>query len=246
MKILGKSQYVQTEMDQSSSLDETPCPATNPAYSQTDSPGRAAVDAAGLVERHYAGIYRYAYRLSGCAATAEDITQETFLQAIAHLDQLRNAAAEGGWLLAITRRLFIRWLRQVANPNRGRPMSLQNASAQGREPVEKASGIELLDDQDWVQASLSELGHDARIALLMVYFEEMSYGEIAAQLQIPIGTVMSRLSRGREQLRQALKRTAGLTSQGSADANGLLRGRHANTTDRPVAVKPLAREIKHG
>ena len=155
----------------------------------------------GLVDRNYASVYRYAFRLAGCAVAAEDIAQDVFVKAIAHRHQLRESAAERGWIMSITRREFMRWLREVANPAHGRPAPLDAESLLTDDP--QASR---LDDQDWIQSALCLLGDDARVALLMYYFEDLSYAEIAQQLQIPIGTVMSRLSRGREHLRQALER----------------------------------------
>jgi RNA polymerase sigma-70 factor (ECF subfamily) len=198
-------------------------------------------DAEELVERNYAAVYRYAFRLAGCAATAEDITQDVFMKAIAHLDQLRCGDAERGWLLAITRREFMRWLRQVARPAHGRPTSLD-----AEEALDTQAGTETseppLDNQDWVRAALSQLNDDARVALLMYYFEDLSYAEIAQQLQIPIGTVMSRLSRGREHLRQGLERLSRPQSP-PADAHIAL-GTHV--LGPQSNSKPPAKEAQHG
>ena len=202
-----------------------------------------AVD--GLVDRNYASVYRYAYRLAGCASAAEDIAQDVFVKAIAHLHQLRERAAERGWLMSITRREFMRWLREVANPARGRPVALEEENV-----LTDDGQIQRLDNVDWVQSALCLLNEDARVALLMYYFEELSYAEIAQQLQIPIGTVMSRLSRGREHLRHALERT----NQSARPADQAARmemqallpslGSHAATPHG--AAKPPAQEAKHG
>ncbi len=164
-----------------------------------------------LVDRHYEAVYRYAYRLAGCMATAEDIAQETFVQAIRYLHQLRCPEAERGWLLAIARRQFMRGLRKVIHHKHGRTTSLDRPSASlqstlvpsalhAEERPEQAS----LEQRDSVEHALNQLGHDARLIVVMYYFEELSYAEIAAQLNIPLGTVMSRLSRSRDQLRKLL------------------------------------------
>ncbi|MGN6134624.1 MAG: RNA polymerase sigma factor [Aureliella sp.] len=209
----------------------------------------ACVDASavdGLVDRNYAAVYRYAYRLSGCVATAEDITQEVFGKAIAHLHQLRQAQAERGWLMSIARREFMRWLRELTGRAEARPvpLELETALADDDQP-------QRLDNQDWIQAALCQLNQEARVALLMYYFEDLSYAEIAQQLQIPIGTVMSRLSRGREHLRRALElalqsnpASAHPTPTHSTSAHPaahLLLEKHA--LDKSL---PAAQEAKHG
>ncbi len=141
-------------------------------------------------------------------ATAEDVTQETFVQAIRYLDQLRASEAERGWLLAIARRQFMRVLRKVVHAKHGRMISIDgptvNADAVLCANEQVPHAIQAIEDRDQVEQALRELGQDARIIILMHYFEELSYAEIATQLEIPIGTVMSRLSRGREQLRKLL------------------------------------------
>ena len=204
----------------------------------------------GLVDRNYASVYRYAFRLSGCAAAAEDITQDVFVKAISHLHQLRQTSAERAWIMSITRREFMRWLREVANPAHGRPTPLdcESLSVDDRR-------AEQLDNGDWVQSALILLGEDARIVLLMYYFEELSYAEIAQQLQIPIGTVMSRLSRGRENLRQSLDRTnrqshssnSGTPTRLAAVLETLQpQALDANDALAQPTVTPGAREAKHG
>jgi RNA polymerase sigma-70 factor, ECF subfamily len=204
----------------------------------------------GLIDRNYACVYRYAFRLAGCGVTAEDITQNVFVRAIAHLHQLRESAAERGWIMSITRREFMRWLREVGNPAHGRsaPLDVEQLLKDDKQ-------AERLENRDWVQSALGLLGEDVRVALLMYYFEDLSYAEIAQQLQIPIGTVMSRLSRGREHLRQALDRlnrdSAVNSSTKRASVSKVLDNIHTlpanadKTLVQPTA-KPTAREAKHG
>lgn len=155
-----------------------------------------ALDVAQLVSEHSAELYRYAYRLSGSVADAEDLTQQTFLQAQANLGQLRDPAAARSWLFAILRNSYQMFCRR-----------------QNRSPVESwGDGIDdvpEIDDESPVdgealQAALNEIPDEYKVALLLYYFEECSYREIAEQLNVPIGTVMSRLSRGKERLRERL------------------------------------------
>jgi len=181
-----------------------------------------------LVDRNYAAVYRYALRLSGCPATAEDIVQEVFARAVTHLHQLRERAAERGWLMAIARREFLRWLRVGAHPKQGHRVPLEHENLS----TEDLAGQQV-ENRDWVQAALSLLNQDARMALLMYYFEDLSYAEIAQQQQIPIGTVMSRLSRGREQLRSALQRLNPNFADTDSHAQAISAGAHPTRLPLP-------------
>ncbi|MCA9115380.1 MAG: sigma-70 family RNA polymerase sigma factor [Planctomycetaceae bacterium] len=156
-----------------------------------------------LVEQHYVPLYRYACRLSGSTADAEDLTQQTFLTAQKKLDQLRSDEGARSWLFTILRNLFLRSVRGAAG--RG-VISLDQVA----EPVEAAPATEI--DSEQLQAVLNEIAEEFRLPLLMFYFEELSYREIAEQLDIPIGTVMSRLARGRTWLRRRLAAGAPVSS----------------------------------
>ena len=148
-----------------------------------------------LVEAFHQDVYRYSYWLSGCSSAAEDITQETFLRAYRGLHALRSPAAAKSWLLTIARHEFSRWSRK-------------SIAATVESPVDKADETQhtqQLETQEWLQRALAELPTEFRMVILMHYFEQLSYAQIAEQLEVPIGTVMSRLSRGRNHLRVALE-----------------------------------------
>lgn len=149
-----------------------------------------------LLDEHHDAVYRFAYRLSGCGAAAEDITQEVFIRAFRSLHQLRSVQAARGWLLVIARNEFSRWCKKFASPA---APPIESAEEDLSEPAQ-----EVLDRQEWVQRALEELPHDFRVVLMMFYFEQLSYAEMAEQLGIPIGTVMSRLNRGRSHLKTVL------------------------------------------
>jgi RNA polymerase sigma-70 factor (ECF subfamily) len=199
-----------------------------------------------LVDDHYQAVYRYAYRLSGCATTAEDLVQETFVQALRYLHQLRAVQAERGWLLAIARRQFIRWLRKSNHKEHGRMVSLDCPSldidAALGEPHTLTAPQLAIEQRDCVEHALAELGCAARMIIVMHYFEELSYSEIANQLNIPIGTVMSRLSRSRDQLRKLL----GDDAQAGQSAKAALR----DSLPSPIAPSHLDRQLspeaRHG
>ncbi|GAB5407206.1 MAG: RNA polymerase sigma factor [Aureliella sp.] len=151
-----------------------------------------------LLEQHQDVVYGYAYRLAGNAAVAEDITQEVYLRAFRSLHNLRETAAARSWLLTIARNEFSRWCKK-----RKPTTSLENSS-EGELPEENEAVGETLEKQEWVTKALSQLTDDYRVVVAMYYFEELSYSEIAAQLKIPIGTVMSRLNRAKKHLKAAL------------------------------------------
>lgn len=151
---------------------------------------------AELVERHYAVVYRYAYRLSGSADDAEDLTQQTFLQAQERLGQLREPGAGRAWLCTICRNQYLQGVRREI-PAIG---SLDLVA----EPVESASLITGEIDHERLQRLLNELPEEYRSPLILYYFEDFSYREIAGHMEVPIGTVMSRLSRAKAWLRQRL------------------------------------------
>ena len=156
--------------------------------------GARQEDVAELVEAHYASLYRYAYRLSGSATDAEDLTQLAFLTAQEKLDQLRAAENARAWLYAIVRNAFLKTRR---NPAARSSVSLE-AVAEPSQPSDEPPDL----TGEELTVLLEELPEDFRVPLVLFYFEEMSYRDIAATLDLPIGTVMSRLSRGKAHLRQ--------------------------------------------
>lgn len=150
-----------------------------------------------VLVRQYSGLlYRYAFRLSGCAAEAEDLTQQTFLTAHRKLDQLRDIGQAKGWLCAILRTTYLKNLRK-----RG---SGQSVSLEGLPEVEGESIADPQLDSEELNQLLNELPDEFRIPIILFCFQDFSYKEIADQLEIPVGTVMSRLARGKSHLRKRL------------------------------------------
>jgi len=161
---------------------------------------RATMDMTRLVADHHAAVYGYAYRLSGNEADAEDLAQQVFLTAQRKLDQLRSAESVRGWLLAIARNGFLK-----ASARR-RPTSAVDLRLNiDGIPAEALDGEEI--DHEWLQQAIDELPDTFKVVLVMFYFEESSYREIAEQLELPIGTVMSRLARAKGHLRSKLFET---------------------------------------
>ena len=169
---------------------------------QSQSPEHSAVRAPAwdalvkLVEEHNADLFRYAYRLSGTAADAEDLTQEVFLIAQQKLDQVRDAESVRGWLFAVLRNCYI------GSKRRPIPISATNLSIDLDKLPEAVHTDDI--DREQLQAALNELPDEFKLVLVQFYFEDLSYREISQQMQLPIGTVMSRLSRAKRHLRVRL------------------------------------------
>jgi RNA polymerase sigma-70 factor, ECF subfamily len=157
---------------------------------------RSNQDVAQLVADHHQAIYRYAYRLTGSVQDAEDLAQQVFLIANGKLGQLRNINNTKSWLFAILRNCFLR------DRQRWRPMPATDAEVNVDSVAEEAPRGG--DAQQQLQGVLDRLPDAFRLIVVMFYFEECSYREIAEQLEIPMGTVMSRLSRARDCLRSLL------------------------------------------
>jgi RNA polymerase sigma-70 factor (ECF subfamily) len=155
------------------------------------------VDTARLVAEHHAALYAYAYRLSGSAADAEDLTQQVFLVAQTKLDQLRCAQSARAWLCAVLRNAWLK-SRMKRQPTPAGNLELNIDSIPEDTPDESAL------DQEALQAALNRLPDEFKTVLLQFYFEHRSYREIAEDQGLPIGTVMSRLSRAKSHLRAAL------------------------------------------
>lgn len=148
-----------------------------------------------LVEAHSELLYRYAYRLCGSATDAEDLTQQTFLAAHHHLDQLREPERAKAWLCTILRNVYLKQFRNGAPTCR-----LDEIEELAIEtPIDSAI------DEEELQAALLELPEEYRSPVVLFYFEEFSYKEIAEQLGVPIGTIMSRLARGKAWLKKRLE-----------------------------------------
>jgi len=159
-----------------------------------------------LIDAHYEALYRYAYRLSGTAADAEDLTQEAFGKALAHLQQLRDSERAKAWLFRILRNLY---LHKVRDDKRHRVVPLD---AVGDLPGRESDDPPDIDPSK-LQQALDELEEGFRTPLILFYFEEFSYRDIAEQMELPIGTVMSRLARAKTYLRNRL-------APAKEDANG--------------------------
>lgn len=150
-----------------------------------------------LVDAYYEALYRYAYRLSGSAVEAEDLTQEAFCKAQLKLAQLRDPARAKAWLFSILRNTYLHRVRD----RKHLPMVSLDGLGDVAEPLP-----ELLPEvePEQLQQALNELPEGFRTPIILYYFEDFSYRAIAEQMDLPLGTVMSRLSRAKAYLRARL------------------------------------------
>ena len=156
-----------------------------------------------VVRDHSARVYRLAYRLTGNTHDAEDLTQEVFVRVFRSLSTYTPGTFEG-WLHRITTNLFLDMARRR---QRIRFEGLGDETAArlgdgGRSPADAFDDRHLDGD---VQAALKALAPEYRAAVILCDIEGLSYEEIAAALGIKLGTVRSRIHRGRAQLRAALE-----------------------------------------
>jgi RNA polymerase sigma factor (sigma-70 family) len=150
-----------------------------------------------LVESHYVPLYRYAYRLSGSAADAEDLTQEAFCKAQMQLRQLRDPEKAKAWLFSILRNAYLHRRRADRQHVCVSLNGVPDLAGPTAEPAEEV-------DRERLQQLLNDLPESFRTPVILFYFEDFSYRDIAEQMDVPIGTVMSRLARAKAHLRARL------------------------------------------
>ena len=156
-----------------------------------------------VVRTHSARVYRLAYRLTGNPHDAEDLTQEVFVRVFRSLASYTPGTFEG-WLHRITTNLFLDLARRR---QRIRFEGLGH-DVEGRISGGDPTPAEAFDDRHLdsdIQSALRELPPEYRAAVVLCDIEGLSYEEIAATLGVKIGTVRSRIHRGRAQLRAALE-----------------------------------------
>lgn len=151
-----------------------------------------------LVNEHYRSLYAYAYRLTGgSSADAEDLTQETFCQAQMKLAQLRDWSRAKAWLFSILRNAY---LHSVRGDKHEQLMPLDWLNDFAERSPEALPEVE----PEQLQEALNELPEVFRTPVILFYFDELSYRDIAEQMDLPMGTVMSRLARAKAYLRGML------------------------------------------
>jgi RNA polymerase sigma factor (sigma-70 family) len=159
-----------------------------------------------IVTDHSARVYRLAYRLTGNRQDAEDLTQEVFVRVFRSLSTYQPGTFEG-WIHRITTNLF---LDQARRKQRIRFDALSDDAASrlpSALPTPDVAQLDRMFDAD-IEAALASLAPDFRAAVVLCDVEGLTYEEIADVLGLKLGTVRSRIHRGRAQLRAALAHRA--------------------------------------
>jgi RNA polymerase sigma factor (sigma-70 family) len=165
-----------------------------------------APDWEGIVAEHSARVYRLAYRLTGNRPDAEDLTQDVFIRVFRSLDTYEPGNFPG-WLHRITTNLFLDRVRRKSrlrmdNFGEGAEERLLSQEVLPESAVHDANF-----DPD-IEAALASLSDEFRVAVVLCDIEGLSYEEISDVLGIKLGTVRSRIHRGRTQLREHLAHRA--------------------------------------
>jgi RNA polymerase sigma-70 factor, ECF subfamily len=153
------------------------------------------------VRQYQRVLFGIAYWWTGSRTDAEELTQEAFFQAYRSRSSLREVEAVKGWLVSILRHCYAQMYRKARSRTEisldevmesfGEPIDLRSQGAGQHEFVALHQALERLDERH-------------RLPLVLFYFQELSYREIAEALELPLGTVMSRLSRARQLLHEIL------------------------------------------
>jgi len=166
-----------------------------------------------IVDQWYAPLYRFALSLCRNPDDALDLTQSAFYKLATKHDQIRDPSKTKSWLFSVVHRAYI---DQYRHTNRFPKTTIDaipepTETATGR-PGDSADGEVLLE-------KLTELDERFRAPLTLFYFNSLSYKEIAETLDLPIGTVMSRLRRAKDQLRTLLEAAPGGKADSKTDAS---------------------------
>jgi len=150
------------------------------------------------VNSFYEGLYRFAFSLCGNTDDACELTQETFVRLLTKGGQLRDRSKMKAWLFTTLYRIYLGWKRrEVRHPH------VEIDSVEDELPPVTPETVDKLETEA-VSRSLLALEERYRVPLALHYFENHSYREISRLLDIPVGTIMSRLSRGKELMRKSL------------------------------------------
>jgi RNA polymerase sigma-70 factor (ECF subfamily) len=146
----------------------------------------------------YEGLYRFAYSLARNEHDASELTQETFAKMLAKGGQLRDPSKIKSWLFTTLYRIYLGWKRrETSHPH------FEITSVEEELPVVTPETVDRLETEAVLQVLLG-IEERYRVPVMLYYFEDLSYLEIAELLDLPIGTVMSRLSNAKSLIRKSL------------------------------------------
>jgi len=152
-----------------------------------------------IVDAHYQGLFRFAVSMCRSEATAQDLVQQTFLQWARKGHMLRDGSKVKTWLYTT---LYRDWLGIARREKKHEQVEFEPDLHSPAQPDDEEQTPRV--DAITLQKALDQLDPTYRAPLVLFYLKELSYREIAESLGIPIGTVMSRLSRAKDHLRRIL------------------------------------------
>ncbi|HEX8237845.1 MAG TPA: sigma-70 family RNA polymerase sigma factor [Abditibacteriaceae bacterium] len=166
---------------------------------QLKSGDRAAFE--DIVSRHYQSVYRQLWHLCNNEQIAAELTQETFVQAWKSLDSFSGRAALRTWLYTIGVRVWHRWKNSNDEPARENAPPENWAESLTDYSPGPAQLLETQATQQEVQTALQQLPAAYREAIVLFYIQGLKYREVALALDVPLGTVKSRLHQGLQRMR---------------------------------------------
>jgi RNA polymerase sigma-70 factor (ECF subfamily) len=167
-----------------------------------NNPSQLAID----FNEYLDGLYSYAVVLSRNRTEAEDLVQEACLRALRAMERLRSDSNIKSWLFTILRNIWLNQLRQSRTASEVVELDLDENSANMAVDTAKdpyATYVSKV-EREQVRNAIQQLPLEFREIILLREYEELSYDEITALLDCPVGTVMSRLARARAKLRELL------------------------------------------
>ena len=160
-----------------------------------------------LVEQYRDNVYRLAYRMCGNAYDADEAAQEAFVAAWRALPNFRGDAKFSTWLYRLTTNAAIDVMRREKRHQTVGDGEMIEVADDADSPQET---VERTEQQEAVQKALATLSEEYREVLLLRYMEELDYAEIAEVLQLPSGTVKSRINRAKAALKTALLKSGNI------------------------------------
>jgi RNA polymerase sigma-70 factor, ECF subfamily len=157
-------------------------------------------DFEAVAEQHYKNLYYFALNMTRNGSDAEDLVQQSFLKLAKNYSKIRDITKVKSWLFSTLYRQFVDQKRKV---NRYPEIQYEETSAEAL--IAEPSRIGQRVDSAIVLTALKGLKESLRLPLTLYYFEQYSYQEIADLMELPLGTVMSRLYRGKAELYKQLK-----------------------------------------
>lgn len=164
------------------------------------------------VNDHATSLFGLAYRLCGDRELAEELVQETFFQAWRSINQLRDSDRAQAWLMSILRHCYSRAMRERARHRAAREAMASDAGAEQSSHSDPATAVA---ERDALQQALDRLDDRYKVAFLLVNVGGLTCEAAAAELNVPLGTVLSRMHRARRQLRQCLETPHGQVASDS-------------------------------